>query len=228
MPKIICFDFDDVLVNNKMVFKIPLIGHKLRTFELGAEFIEGNLDPKKFSAFMSEVMKQLKGIHIDHVMRILLHLRVQKGAKEVLSKLKKEGYEIVIVSTNDETFIKRFLEKHNLSRYVSHIYAARFGLKNGLMTGKVYGDVIKTEKTGIIKRLERLYKIKRSEIIYVGDGLTDLPIIKKVGCGILFNPNALTKIEVFTDKTLKKKENTGKLFLVENKDLRDALRFIPE
>lgn len=227
MQKLICFDFDDVIVNNKMVFKIPIIGHKLRTFELGAQFIEGNLDPKKFSKFMDEVMKQLSGVHIDIVMKLLLHMRLQKGARETLKKLKQEGYKIIIISTNDETFIRRFLEKHNLLQYVSHIYAAKFGLKNGLMTGKITGDVIKTEKTGIISRLEKLYKVKRSQITYVGDGLTDLPVIKKVGKGILFNPNTLTKMEVFTSRDLKKKENSGRLFLAEGKDLRCILQFIP-
>ncbi|MFA4820245.1 MAG: HAD-IB family phosphatase [Candidatus Aenigmatarchaeota archaeon] len=227
MQKLICFDFDDVLVNNKMVFKLPLIGHKLRTFELGAQFIEGNMDPKKFNAFVGEVMKQVKGVHIDHVMKLLLHMRLQKGARETLAKLKKNGYKIVIISINDETFIRRFLEKHHLLEYVSHIYAARFGLKNGIMTGKIYGDVIKMEKTEIVARLEKIYKLKRREIVYVGDGLTDLPIIKKVGYGILFNPNAITKMEIFTNKQLKKMENEGKLFLAEGKDLRCVLDFVP-
>ena len=226
MQKLICFDFDDVIVNNKMIFKIPFIGHKLRTFELGAQYLEGNLDPKNFNRFMNEVMKQLNGVHIDHVMRLLLHMRLQKGAREVLSKLKKDGYKIVIISTNDETFIRRFLEKHKLLEYVSHIYAARFELKNGLMTGKISGDVIRTEKTGIIPKLEKLYKTKRGGIIYVGDGLTDLPIIKNVGRGILFNPNTVTKMKVFTNKQLKAKESKGKLFLAEGKDLRCVLEFI--
>jgi len=227
MRKLICFDFDDVIVNNKFIFKIPIIGHKLRTFELGAQFLEGNLDPKSFNKFMDEVLRQLQGVHIDTVMRLLLHMRLQKGARELFRKLKEGGYTIVIVSTNDEVFIRRFLEKHKLLGQVSHIYAAKFGLKNGLMTGRIYGDVIRTEKTGIVPRLEKIYKVKRKDIIYIGDGLTDLPIMKKVGCGILFNPNTLTKMEVYRDKTLKEKENSGKLFLAEGKDLRCVTEFIP-
>ena len=228
MPKVVCFDFDDVIVNNKLIFKLPFIGHKLRSFELGAQYLEGSLDPKNFNKFAGEVMKQLEGIHVDNVMRILLHMRLQKGARETLAALVKDGYKIVIISTNDESFIKRFLEKHKMLQYVSHIYAARFGLKNGVMTGNIYGDVIRTEKTGVVPVLEKKYKMKRREIVYVGDGLTDLPIMKKVGCGILFNPNMMTKMEVFTSKEMKKKEKEGRLFLAEGKDLRCVLEFIPK
>ena len=227
MHKIVCFDFDDVIINNKFIFKLPFIGRKLRTLELGAEFIEGRLDPKKFNKFASGVMKEMTGIPVNTVMRILLHMRLQKGARETLEAVKKKGYKIVIISTNDETFIRKFMEKHNLLQHISHIYAAKFGVKNGLMTGVISGDVIKTEKTGIIPKLEKIYNIKRSHIIYVGDGLTDLPIIKKIGTGVLFNPNELTKLEVFTSRQLREKEKKGRLFITNGKDLRSVLEFIP-
>ena len=227
MHKIICLDFDDVILNNKILFKLPFIGRKLKTLELGAEFLEGRLDPKNFNKFASGVLQELKGIHVDNVMRIMLHMRLQKGARETLEAVKKKGYKIVIISTNDETFIKKFLEKHNLLQHVSHIYAAKFGVKNGVMTGTISGDVIKTEKLGIVPKLEKLYKIKRSQMIYVGDGLTDLPIMKKIGTGILFNPNEFTKLEVFASKILRSKEKKGKLSIVNEKDLRGVLQFIP-
>ena len=160
-------------------------------------------------------------------MRIMLHMRLQKGARETLEALKKKGYKIIIISTNDEIFIKKFLTKHNLLQHVSHIYAARFGVKNGIMTGTISGDVIKTEKLGILPKLEKLYKVKRSKMIYVGDGLTDLLIMKKIGTGILFNPNKLTKLEIFTDKKLKAKENNGSLYITSGNDLRTVMQFIP-
>lgn len=227
MHKIICFDFDDVIVSNKLLFKLPFIGRKIKTFELGAEFIEGRLDPKKFNKFANGVMKEMEGIHVNNVMRILLHMRLQKGARETIESVKKKKYRIVIISTNDEAFIKKFLEKHNLLQHVSHIYAAKFGVKKGIMTGTISGEVIKTEKLGILPKLEKMYKVKRRDMIYVGDGLTDLPIMKKIGTGILFNPNEFTKLEIFTDKILRNKEKKGDLYITNGNDLRTVMQFIP-
>ena len=65
MHKIICLDFDDVILNNKILFKLPFIGRKLKTLELGAEFFEGRLDPKKFNKFVNGVLQELKGIHVE-------------------------------------------------------------------------------------------------------------------------------------------------------------------
>jgi HAD superfamily phosphoserine phosphatase-like hydrolase len=226
MTKLVCFDFDDVIVNNKIFLKLPFLRKKFKAFELGVEYMKGSLDPKQFNIFANHLMKQVEGMRAEFVIRLLLRMRLRKGVKEVFRALHKKGYKIVIVSVNDEAFIRRYLQKHKLDHYVSHIYAAKFGIKNGRLTGKIDGEVIRTEKTGIIPIIEKKYGIKRNSITYVGDGLTDLPVIKKINRGILLNPNPLTKVEVFTDRKLKEKEENGQLFLAEGKDLRKIMEFI--
>ncbi len=225
MTKLVCFDFDDVIVDNRILLKLPFIGNRFKRMELGVEYLEGSLDPKKFSVFSKNLLESLKGVEAKTIEKYLLKIRLHKGVKEVFEHVSKD-HKIVIVSTNDETFIKKFLEKHNLLQHVSHVYATKYEIKNGILTGKVSGDALKTEKLGVIPVLKKRYKAKPGNIVYVGDGLTDLPLMKKTGVGILFNPNTFTKAEIFLDKTLKKKINANKLFLVENKDLRKVLAYI--
>ncbi len=226
MKKLVCFDFDDVIVNNRVFLKLPFLRKKFKAFELGIDYMKGSLDPKQFNVFANHLMKQVEGMRAEFIIRLLLRMRLRKGVKEVFKTLHRRGYRIVIVSVNDETFIQRYLHKHNLDQYVSHIYAAKFGIKNGRLTGKIDGEVIRTEKVGIIPIIEKRYKIKRTEVIYIGDGLTDLPMMKRVNHGILFNPNPITKVEVFTDRKLKEKEEKGQLFLAEGTDLRKIMKFI--
>ncbi|MEM7819323.1 MAG: HAD-IB family phosphatase [Candidatus Aenigmatarchaeota archaeon] len=225
--KVICFDFDDVIVRTNTIHKlIKLFGQRLKIFELEIEFLEDNLEPKKFFGVVKRIVMMGKGLEFKKIKNYMLKFGVNKGVKHVFKFLKSKNYKIVIVSTNDQRIIKDFLKKNHIDKYIDQIYAAKLGIKNGLLTGKIYGDVIKTEKTGIVKKIEKKYKIKKEDIIYIGDGLTDLPIIKLVGRGILFCPNELAKAEVFIDKTLKKKEKNGKLFLVEKKDMREILKFV--
>jgi phosphoserine phosphatase len=226
MHKLVCFDFDDVIANSRSLAKLPFLGGRVRAMELGPEFIEGSLDPKRFKKFMDDVIKQLAGMNADMVTRVMLRMKLHKGAKETLKRLHEKGYKIVIISTNDTNFIRKYMEKHNLDKYVDHIYAAVIEIKDGKVTGKITGDVLRDEKVHIVPILEKKYRIKRREMVYIGDGPTDLAIMKLIGRGILFNPNVLTKAEVFTNKELKAKENNGELFLAEGNDLRKILEFV--
>ncbi len=222
--KIICFDFDDVITDSNPVYKLISFGKSdFGELRLGLELLEDNMNSRKFFKIIKELVKFGKGIGFDAVEKAILKAGLMKGAREAFEKLKESGCKIVIVSINDERIIRKFLKRHRLEKYVSHIYASRLGIKDGKLTGIISGDVIKTEKLGILKKLRKAYGKK--EIVYIGDGLTDIPILKKSDRGILFCPNELTKAEVFVDKGLMKKEGI-KLFLVEKRDLREILKFI--
>lgn len=224
---VICFDFDDVIVKTNTVNRlVKLFGHRLKVFKAEVEFLEDNMKPEKFFEVIKKIVSMGKGLEFERVKKYMIRFGMNKGAHQTFAELKKRGYKIVIVSTNDERIIKEFLEKHGLYKYIDHIYASRIGVKNGIITGKIYGDVVRTEKTGIVKTLKSKYGVNRANIIYVGDGLTDLPVMKLVGYSILFCPNKITKIELLGDSCLRTKQKEGGLIIIKKRDLREVLRFV--
>jgi len=223
--QVICFDFDDVIVDGSLVFKLIKTRPEFSELKLGFEFMFENQNPKEFYKVIKKIVKVGKGLGFDEIKRIMFGFKVINGAKRLFNKL-KENYKIVIVSANDTGMIKEFLKKHKLLDCIDRIYGSELGVKDGKLTGAISGDVIRTEKTAIVKKIEKAYRIKRKDITYVGDGLTDLPIIKLVGNGILFCPSMITQAEVFRDKILSKMEKDGELFLIEKKDLSEILRFV--
>ncbi len=224
---VVCFDFDDVLTDKGALNKLAFIfGPSFGELKLALELFEDNKTPKKFFKVARKIIKMGAGVKYSQVQGIVKFLRLNKNAKSVLKKLRSRGCKIVIVSINDKGLIRNFLEKNGIEDYIDHIYAARLGVKNGLLTGEIKGNVIRTEKVGIISKIERLYKVKKDQIIYIGDGLTDLPIMKKIGRGILFCPNLVTNAEVLTDSQLLKMKKDGRLFLVKDRDLEKILPFI--
>jgi phosphoserine phosphatase len=225
--KVVCLDFDDVLTDKGTLSRLAFVfGPSFSEIKLAMELFEDNKNPKKFFKVVRKIIKLGQGVKYSRVQEVVKFLKLNKNAKAVLRKLKSAGCKIVIVSTNDEKLIRNFLEKNKISKYIDHVYAARLVVKNGLLTGEITGDVIRTEKVGIVNKIEDLYKVKRGQIIYVGDGLTDLPIMKKVGRGILFCPNPVTNAEALTDKQLLKMQKNGRLFLVEDRDLNKILPFV--
>ncbi|MBI3190886.1 HAD-IB family phosphatase [archaeon] len=225
--KVVCFDFDDVIGNKNTLRKfLGLYSKKTTELEYMLKLLEDNKHPKKFFKDVTEGAKLFKGIPYEYVKKISNVIGINKNVKITLKKIKSMGYKIVIISTTDEGMIRRFLEKNGIGKYIDHIYAAKVGVKNGFLTGTIKGGVIRTEKTGVVKKVEHLYKTKKKDITYIGDGMTDLPIMKCVSKGILFNPNAITIAEVMTDKKLIKMKDENRLFIVKDKDMSKILEFI--
>jgi HAD superfamily phosphoserine phosphatase-like hydrolase len=226
MAKVVCFDFDDVLTDKDAAGRfLEVFGHTFSELRFGLELFEDNKHPKKFFRTLKKVVALGKGVRYERVERIASFIKPMKNARKTLQLLKKKGFKVVIISINDENMIKKFLGRSKMDAYVDHIYAGKLGVKNGLLTGTIEGEAIRTEKVGVVAKIRTLYGAK-SEIYYVGDGMTDLPIMKKLGSGILFCPNAVTNAEVLEDRTLMKMQKDGKLFLVEDKDLAGVLEFI--
>lgn len=225
--RVICLDFEGVILDGSATLKmLESIGHEFEEIKLIIRFLKSSSKPKRFRIVAKEIARSLKGMKAKDLERVGLMLKMTKGVRQALKVMRDRGEKVVIVSTNDKRFILDFFNSHGIDKYIDHVYAARLGVRNGRLTGKIYGDVIRNEKIGVVKKIERLFRVKKNKIIYIGDGLTDLPIMRRVGMAILFCPNTITKIEVFKDKALRRKHKDGELFLVDKKDLREVLRFI--
>ncbi len=225
--KVVCLDFDDVLTNKNTLKRLSkLFGNKLGELKYKAELLEDNRDPKRFFSDAKNLLMLAKGVPYDYVARIGRLIGLNKNGGKLLKELKSRGYKVVIVSINDEGLIRNFLEKNRIDTYIDNIYASKFVTKNGILTGEVKGESIRTEKVGVVKKMEKMYRVNRKDITYIGDGLTDLPIMKLVGRSILFCPNMITQAEVLEDRKLKAMKNNEKLFLVKDNDLKKVLEFI--
>lgn len=225
--KVICLDFDNVIINDSVSRFLSLVGSRMEKLKLEIDFLQDNMEPRKFFKFAKRFAEMGKGMNYDDIMGMMMKkVRLNKGVRHLLKRLKHDGHKIVIISTNDESFIRRVLKKEKLLRYVDHIYASHLVVKNGILTGEIKGDVVRTEKRGAVKKVKNLFKVKEKNIVYVGDGLTDLPIMKMVGRSVLFCPNLITKAEVLKDRILRRMEREGHLFVVHENNLMKALQFM--
>jgi len=225
--KVVCLDFDNVIIDDSVSRFLSMVGSRIEKLKIEIDFLQDNMEPRKFFKLAKRMAMLGKGMDYEALCEMMIKkVRITKGARHLLSRLDKDGHKIVIVSTNDGKFIRKVLEKENLMGYVDHIYASELVEKNGILTGEIRGDVVKTEKKGSVKKVMRLFKVKKNNIVYIGDGLTDIPIMKMVGRSILFRPNLITRAEVLKDKVLRKIEKDGRLFVVHEDNLMHTLKFM--
>jgi phosphoserine phosphatase len=226
--KVICFDFDDVLCDGNLLYKIGKeFKYNLSSLVDVIELLESNKNPRRFYSVVKKTVSMGRGLKYEHLLETALSFKPMPGAYETLDELKKIGYKVVIVSADDRDVIVKFMKKHGMMKFVDYIYASELGVKNGELDGTISGDAIETEKTGALKLIKKMYKVTDRDIFYIGDGLTDLPILKMVHAGAVFCPNMLTQTEIFTDRDLKRKIENRNLFIIETKDLREVLELLP-
>lgn len=101
------------------------------------------------------------------------------GMKDLLQELKKKGYTITIISSNDQENILEFLKMNKIDT-----------VTNVICSNRVFG------KDKIIHKFLKDQHLKPSEVIYVGDEQRDIVACKKVGVPIIWVSWGYDAIEV--------------------------------
>jgi len=75
-----------------------------------------------------------------------------------------------------------------------YMYANTLDVKDGLVTGKVVGEIVDGEKKAILLRqIAQKENISLEQAIAVGDGANDLPMISIAGLGVAFNAKPVVR-----------------------------------
>jgi phosphoserine phosphatase len=65
------------------------------------------------------------------------------------------------------------------------------------LTGELYGTIINAEqKSLLLQEIAKTERIPLSQVLAVGDGANDLPMMAKAGLGVAFNAKPIVQLEV--------------------------------
>lgn len=103
-------------------------------------------------------------------------IEYNNGVEEFLKYLNNQGIDNYIISSG----MKCFLDNTSISKYFKDIYATTFKYKNG-MVEDIENIVTDVKKIDAVKDIiSKNNFVDCSNIVYIGDGLTDLPIMEFV------------------------------------------------
>lgn len=97
--------------------------------------------------------------------RLVDDLKPYPGIDKSLAQIKRDGYEIYVLSTNSKTNIDRCLENHGLTSYFK----------------QVIGGIGLTGKTRAIKSLLKRLGLDPDQMTYIGDETRDVNAAKSSG-----------------------------------------------
>lgn len=186
--RLICFDMDSTLIQTEVIDELAIrAGVGDQVMAITEDAMQGKLDFKE--SFIKRV-SLLKGLDESVMKEIAENLPITEGAERLMKTLKKYGYRTAILS-GGFTYFGNYL-KSKLG--VDYVFANDLEIKDGKLTGKHLGDIVDGQKKAeLIKLLAFKEDIHLDQVIAVGDGSNDLPMLQLAGLGIAFHAKPKVK-----------------------------------
>ena len=147
---------------------------------------------------------------IFEVSEILSSVPFIKGAKEVVSEVKKQGMKTAIISCGIEVLAKRVAKELGIDFVVANGLVVD---ENGRLTGEGTLSIELADKGKPLRRLLEENGIEKEESVAIGNSYGDAAMFEVCGLGIAFNPQ---------DEVVREKADV----VVEGDDLREVLEYI--
>lgn len=180
--RLICFDMDSTLIKTEVIDELADragVGAEVRAITESA--MRGEID---FKESFTKRVALLKGLDESVMVDIAEHLPLMDGAERLIKVLKKFGFKIAILS-GGFTYFGEYLQKQF---GIDFVYANNLEIENGKLTGRYLGDIVDGKrKAELLHLIAQVEKIDLEQVVAVGDGANDLPMLNLAGLGIAFH-----------------------------------------
>ncbi|MBN1951220.1 MAG: phosphoserine phosphatase SerB [Bacteroidales bacterium] len=186
--RLVCFDMDSTLIQTEVIVELArLAGVGDEVHAITESAMRGEID---FSESFKKRISLLKGLDESVMKNVAENLPVTEGADRLFRILKKYGFKTAILS-GGFTYFGRYLQ----NRFgIDYIFANELEIEDGRLTGRYVGDIVDGEmKAELLKKLAFKEDIHLEQVIAVGDGANDLPMLNIAGLGIAFHAKPKVK-----------------------------------
>ena len=186
--RLVVFDMDSTLIESEVIDELAKrAGVGEQVMSITDRAMRGELN---FKDSFSERVALLKGLPASVLEDIAHTLPVTEGAAHLISVLRRLGYRTAIVSGGFTYFAKALQAQLG----IDYVFANELDIENGVVTGRVTGDVVDGErKAQLLRQLAQAEDISLQQVIAVGDGANDLPMLSIAGLGIAFRAKPLVQ-----------------------------------
>ncbi len=188
--RLVCFDMDSTLIQTEVIDELAIrAGVGEEVIAITEEAMQGKLDFKE--SFIKRV-SLLKGLDESVMKDIAENLPLTEGSERLIKTLKRYGYRTAILS-GGFTYFGNYL-KNKLG--VDYVFANELEIVDGKLTGRHLGEIVDGQKKAeLLKLLAFKEDIHLDQVIAVGDGSNDVPMLQLAGLGIAFHAKPKVKEE---------------------------------
>lgn len=184
--RLVVFDMDSTLIDAEVIDELAIeAGVGAQVAAITERAMRGELD---FNDSFRERLGLLAGLDAAVLPRVAARLQLNEGATHLLKTLRQLGYKTAIVSGGFDYFARHLQELLG----VDYVYANQLEIEGGRVTGRVSGTIIDGQrKAELLRELAAREGVVLEQVIAVGDGANDLPMLAIAGLGIAFRAKPL-------------------------------------
>ena len=188
--RLIVFDMDSTLIQTEVIDELAdLCGVGEEVRKITHRAMNGEID---FDESLRLRVSKLKGLDTARMQEVLEKLPLTQGVEEFIKTIKSLGYKVALIS-GGFTF---FADALKIRLGLDYSFANELEIQDGKLTGHVTGTIVNAnQKAILVKLIAQQENISLEQVVAIGDGANDLPMLATAGLGIAFHAKDVVKKE---------------------------------
>ena len=213
--RLFAFDMDSTLIQGEVIDELAkLAGVGESVARITAAAMRGELN---FDESFTRRVALLKGLRAERVFALLDAIPLADGAERLIRTLQLLGYKTAILSGGFTFFAQALQERLG----IDYVHSNELEIVDGVVTGRVIPPIINgNRKAALLGEIAEREGISLEQVVAVGDGANDIPMLNVAGMGIAYRAKPLVRRSA--DQAISSLGLDGLLYLlgVRDRDLR--------
>ena len=180
--KLLIADMDSTIIEQECIDELAAeVGMKEQVAAVTERAMNGEID---FEVALRQRVALLENLNSNVVAKVLKErITLTPGAMELVSTMRANGYYCVLVSGGFTAFASEIAARVGFDEFRANSLIVRGGEFAGRVVEPILGEQAKLDAMNEICATQELVL---QDVIAVGDGANDLPMILSAGCGVAF------------------------------------------
>ena len=186
--RLFAFDMDSTLIEGEVIDELAMLaGVADEVTKVTESAMRGEIE---FQQSFRRRVALLRGLPEDRVHELLDTIPLVEGAEQLIGTLKMLGYKTAILSGGFNFFAQHLQKRLG----IDYVFANDLDIADGMVTGEVRTPIVDgARKAELLRQIAALENISLDQVVAVGDGANDLPMLGIAGMGIAFRAKPLVR-----------------------------------
>jgi phosphoserine phosphatase len=186
--RLFAFDMDSTLIEGEVIDELAkLAGVAGEVVKVTEAAMRGEME---FQESFRRRVSLLRGLKEIKVRELLDTIPLVEGAEQLISTLKMLGYKTAILSGGFNFFAQHLQRRLG----IDYVFANDLDIVDGVVSGEVRTPIVDgARKAELLRQIAGQENISLDQVVAVGDGANDLPMLGIAGMGIAFRAKPLVR-----------------------------------